>query len=77
MIENGFVFAMEKYGEKQAKKKARQDKKSDKFYAICRKYNKALDELTKEELTKTEYNFIIKYVEKVLHYPIRLYPNLQ
>jgi hypothetical protein len=76
MIENGFVYAMEKYSEKQAKIKVRKDKKSDKFYTICRKYNKSLDELTKDELTKTEYNFIVEYITKELKYPMRFYPSL-
>lgn len=77
MIENSFVYAFQKYGEKQDKIKAREQKKTSKFYDICRKYDKALDELTKEELTKTEYKFILEYIEKVLKYPIKFYPNLQ
>lgn len=40
MIENGFTYAMDKYSEKMRKIEERKAKKSQKFYAICKKYNK-------------------------------------
>lgn len=77
MIENGFVYAIDKSIEKRKKLDIKRQIKSDKFHEICRKYNKSLDELDKNELTKTEYKFILEYVEKILKYPIRFYSNLQ
>lgn len=76
MIENGFVYAIDKSIEKRRKQEQKKAIKSNKFYAICEKYNKSLPELTKDELTKTEYKFVVEYIEKVLNYPLRLYPNL-
>ena len=81
MIENSFVYAMDKAIAKKHKIEAREAKRIEpmkiRFYKILKKYNCALPELTKNQLTKTEYNFIVKYLDSVLHYPIELYPNLQ
>lgn len=77
MIENGFVYAFEKSAERRAKEQVRIDKKTSKFYGICRKYDKAIDTLNKNEMTKTEYKFIVEYIEKVLKYPLSWYSNLQ
>jgi hypothetical protein len=77
MIENGFVYAVNKSLEKNARKEEKQQTKTDKFYAICHKYNKTVNELNKEELTKAEYKIIVEYIEKVCKYPLKYYPNLQ
>lgn len=77
MIENGFVYAIDKSIEKRRKQEERKSKKTAKMYAILDKYNTCLPDLRKEQLNKTEYKFVIEYLEKVLKYPIRLYPNLQ
>lgn len=66
MIENGFTYAMDKYSEKMRKIEERKAKKSQKFYAICKKYNTDLPSMTKDMLTKTEYKYMVEYIEKVL-----------
>lgn len=81
MIENSFVYAMDKVITKKHKEEAKKAKRIEpmktRFYNILEKYNCALPELSKNKLTKTEYNFIVKYLDIVLHFPIELYPNLQ
>ena len=73
-------IAMVKSIAKSMKQKERQqaerEKKTDKMYAIMKKTGKALDEITKSELSKSEYKFIVEYIEKVMNCPIRFYPNL-
>lgn len=76
MVENGFVYAIDKSIEKREKRQIREQKRSDKFYAICRKYDKALDELKRDDLLKGEFNFIANYIIKDLKYPLKFYPNL-
>jgi hypothetical protein len=72
--------AMVKSVAKNMKQKERQqaerDKKTDKMYAIMRKTGKAIDEVQKSELTKSEYNFIIDYIKNIMNCPMSLYPNL-
>jgi uncharacterized protein YaaR (DUF327 family) len=58
------------------RQQAEKEKKIDKMYSIMRKTGKALDEVTKTELTKSEYKFIVEYVENIMNCPIELYPNL-
>lgn len=73
-------IAMVKSVAKNMRQKERQqadkEKKTDKMYAIMRKTGKALDEVTKSELTKSEYTFIVEYIEKIMKCSIELYPNL-
>ena len=76
MIENGFVYAVNKSLEKERNRKKKQDKKTEKLYNIFKKYNKTLDELTKEILTKKELEFITDYIINTLNYPLRWYTNL-
>ena len=52
------------------------NKQTDKFYKIMNKTGKTLDEITKKDLTKTEYKFIVEYIIKIMNCPISLYPNL-
>jgi ABC-type uncharacterized transport system fused permease/ATPase subunit len=59
------------------RQQAEKEKMTDKFYTIMRKVNKALDEVTKNDLTKKEYDFIIEYIKTVMKCPIELYDNLK
>lgn len=72
--------AMVKGVAKSIKQKERQqadkEKKTDKMYSIMNKTGKSLDEVTKDDLTKKEYAFIVEYIEKIMNCPIQLYPNL-
>jgi hypothetical protein len=77
MVENGFVFAVNKSLEKQRKEQIKKDKKTDKFYAIMQKYNTDLETITKDILLKSEYKFLIEYITIDLKYPLSWYPNLQ
>ena len=77
MIENGFVYAVDKSIEKKRKREARQQPKADRFYTICRKYGKAADELDRDELTKTEHRAVVEYLTNVLGYPLKFWPNLE
>jgi acyl-[acyl carrier protein]--UDP-N-acetylglucosamine O-acyltransferase len=77
MIENGFVYAINKYSLQRAKIEARKDKKTRKIYDILRKYDTCLPDLAKEKLTKAEYKIVVDYITKVCNYPLRLYPHLQ
>ena len=71
---------MNKYYEKMlkadARQKAKDEKKSKRFYQICKKYNKSLPELTKDELTKSEYKYILGYLE-YCKFKLHWYPNLE
>ncbi len=77
MIENGFVYAVNVAAEKERKRKIKRDKKMSKLYDICRKYNKTLDELDKNELTKAEYKIILGCFSMPGELPpIEFYSNL-
>lgn len=52
------------------------ENKANKFYEILNKYNKTLDTITKEEVTTTEYKFLLDYIENELKYPLRWYEKL-
>lgn len=73
--------AMVKYVAKNMRAKERQQakdlKKKDLLYNILRRVGKALDEVTKDDLTKKEFDFIVEYITTVMKCPIVLYPNLQ
>jgi len=73
-------IAMVKQVSKNIRKKERQEmnteKKKDKMYSIMNKVQKALDEVTKGELSPKDYSFIIEYITTVMQCPITLYPNL-
>ena len=77
MISNGFVYAMDIYEMKKKKAEEKLEPLKNSFYAICKKYDCSLPELEKEKITKKEYQIILKYIDKVLKYPLKLYPNLQ
>lgn len=72
-------MAMVKSVAKSMKQKERQqsdkEKKTTKMYAIMRKTGKALDEVTKSDLTKSEYKFIVEYIENYMN-GLSSYPNL-
>lgn len=68
---------VEKIEKAEARKRKPEEKMRDKLYEICRKYNKALDELTKDEITKTEHKFLIEFITKIFKCPVSFYPNLQ
>jgi len=44
------------------KKKVDEEKIISRMYAVCRKYDKSLDEITKKELTKTEYKHLMDFI---------------
>jgi len=46
------------------------------MYSIMNKVQKALDEVTKGELSSKDYSFVIEYITTVMQCPIILYPNL-
>lgn len=59
MIENGFVYAVNKSLEKEAKKQARKDKKMNKLYKILKEKNLQLAvNATKKDFNKTELKLI-------------------
>lgn len=80
MIENSLNYAIDKILTKKHKQESKENKikevASDKFYDIMRIHDTDLPSVTKEQLTKTEYNAIIKYLD-ICHLPIYLYPKLQ
>ena len=76
MIENSFVYAMDKAIEKRRKQEEKRKVKSEKMYNILDKYNTCLPDLKKEQLTKTEYKFVIEFVTTILNCPLELYKNL-
>lgn len=76
MIENGFIFAVNKSLERERKLQERKRKKDIQFYSILSKYDVYLEDLKKEYLTKKELDFMVKYIINELKYPIRFYPNL-
>lgn len=73
-------IAMVKSVAKNRKQKERQqsekEKKTDKMYKIMHKTGKALDEVTKDDLSKSEFTFIVEYIKTVMNCPITFYPNL-
>jgi len=44
------------------KKKVDEKKIISCMYAVCSKYGKSLDEITKKELTKTEYKHLMDFI---------------
>jgi CRISPR/Cas system CMR subunit Cmr6 (Cas7 group RAMP superfamily) len=60
----------------QKKKEKNENKIIDNMYTVCRKYNKALDEITKKELTKQEYKQLLDFLQ-LRNYSLQMYPNLQ
>ena len=76
MVENGFVYAVNKFADKLQKQEDKRQIKTNKLYNILHKYNKTLDTITKDELTKTEHKFITEYIENELKYPLKWYENL-
>ena len=44
------------------KKKVNEEKIISRMYAVCSKYGKSLDEITRKELTKTEYKHLMDFI---------------
>ncbi len=76
MINNGFVYAMDKWGAQKRKDEARKADRGLKVREILQKHNRDIDSITKAELTKAEYKRVTDYLTKDCGYPLRLYPNL-
>lgn len=63
--------------EKDRKKKEKLEEQIiSKMYAVCRKHNKALDEITKNEVTKKEYRQLLDFLQ-LRNYDLSYYPNLK
>lgn len=78
--------AMAKYVAKNMKAKERQEAKKEKIYSnlykILRKYGKAIDEITRNDVTEKEYKTIIEYFEVIQGFSsetmiVQIYPNLK
>ena len=76
MVENGFYFAACKNSERIQKDNAKKLKLSIRFRELCEKYNTDIYGLNAKNMTKKEYEFLVKYLESE-NLPIWLYPNLQ
>lgn len=62
-----------------ASRKRAEDKKEkiiSRMYAVLRKYGKALDEITKGEVTKAEYKQLLEFLELRGYTVSIMYPNL-
>jgi len=75
MIENGFVFAVNKALARERLISEKQNQLCDKVLEICIKHQKTIESLTKKELTKKEYSLVVKYIEKS-GYLLKWYPLL-
>lgn len=58
MIENSFVYAVNKYQEKQRKKQKAYDTKMDKLYEILKKKNLTLVDAKQSDFSKTQLKLI-------------------
>lgn len=77
MIDNGFVYAVNKNNLKKKKEELKKEQVTNQFYNICNKYNCSLNELNKNNLTKKEYKIVTDYIQNILNYPMHYFPNLQ
>jgi ribosomal protein S20 len=59
------------------RQQSKDEKKKDQMYSIMKKVGKALDEVTKDDLTEKEYKLIADYITTVMKCPLVLYPNLK
>jgi len=44
------------------KNKVDEEKVISRMYAVCGKYGKSLDEITRKEITKTEYKYLMNFI---------------
>ncbi len=76
MVDNGFNYAMDKWSEQQRKLMAKRAQRIMKLREILQKYDKSLDVIRKEEMSKRDHDYVIDVVTNDFGYPLRIYPNL-